>query len=259
MQNKFQFPFHMDFHAIHFMLAICVMKFVVSLPLGFWRQEKNIRVKWLHSITNSHHHFYILMSHHIIIAIQKSIDMFWRNDLDLNDIISQFSFFLYPFPFLLLFSSSNGNMWFCNNPLSCAGPSLYVYTWESFVAIGPSRLVLHILATERSCPFFVSYGQHLANCCSGISTVSHGNIADIDVFYFYFFEARTVSGVLDTQNITLKDEFFIFSLSYTDNRYIYVCHAPLARIFLTMPKVRRSIVYIFLAACIHQSTRFFDT
>lgn len=42
-------------------------------------------------------------------------------------------------------------------------------------------------------------------------------------------------------------------------RYIYVCHAPLARIFLTMPKVRRSIFYIFLAAVVHQSTRFFDT
>lgn len=53
--------------------------------------------------------------------------------------------------------------------------------------------------------------------------------------------------------------FFMFNIYlFVCVRYIYVCHAPLARIFLTLEKVRRGIVYIVLAAVVHQSTRFFD-
>ncbi|XP_039968018.1 sex peptide receptor-like, partial [Bactrocera tryoni] len=41
-------------------------------------------------------------------------------------------------------------------------------------------------------------------------------------------------------------------------RYIYVCHAPMARTWCTMPRVKRSTIYIALAAFLHQLTRFFD-
>lgn len=73
--------------------------------------------------------------------------------------------------------SSHGNMWFRNHTLSCARPSLHVYTGEPFSTIGSSKLLLYILIAERSSPFSVPYGQHLVNCCSGISTVSDRTMA----------------------------------------------------------------------------------
>jgi len=41
-------------------------------------------------------------------------------------------------------------------------------------------------------------------------------------------------------------------------RYIYVCHAPMARTWCTMPRVRRCTAYIALLAILHQLPRFFD-
>lgn len=206
MQNKFQFPFHMKLRAVYIMLTLYdeICRF---LALGILRQEKNMEVNWLLSITSSHHHFHILMLHRRIIISIRISTCFW-DDFDLQR--HHISIFLLSFSFLLLFSSSNGNMWFCNHTLSCARPSLYVYTWESFVAIGSSRLVLHILATERSCPFIVSYGQHLANCCAGISTVSHGNIVVIDIITLHF---RCSYSFGRFENIKYHSEEWIFYLS----------------------------------------------
>ena len=41
-------------------------------------------------------------------------------------------------------------------------------------------------------------------------------------------------------------------------RYIYVCHAPVARTWCTMPRVLKGIAWIYVAAFLHQSTRFVD-
>ncbi|XP_058466366.1 sex peptide receptor [Malaya genurostris] len=48
------------------------------------------------------------------------------------------------------------------------------------------------------------------------------------------------------------------TLALAVQRYVYVCHAPIARTWCTIPRVKRCIAYICLAALIHQSTRFFD-
>ncbi|XP_017054983.1 sex peptide receptor [Drosophila ficusphila] len=48
------------------------------------------------------------------------------------------------------------------------------------------------------------------------------------------------------------------TLALAVQRYIYVCHAPMARTWCTMPRVRRCTAYIALLALLHQLPRFFD-
>ncbi|KAI8033947.1 hypothetical protein M5D96_013279 [Drosophila gunungcola] len=48
------------------------------------------------------------------------------------------------------------------------------------------------------------------------------------------------------------------TLALAVQRYIYVCHAPMARTWCTMPRVRRCTAYIALLAFLHQLPRFFD-
>ncbi|XP_050098649.1 sex peptide receptor [Anopheles aquasalis] len=48
------------------------------------------------------------------------------------------------------------------------------------------------------------------------------------------------------------------TLALAVQRYIYVCHAPTARTWCTIPRVKSAIAYICIAAFLHQSTRFFD-
>ncbi|CAO1419194.1 unnamed protein product [Diamesa tonsa] len=70
--------------------------------------------------------------------------------------------------------------------------------------------------------------------------------------YLYTFFNETFPSMFHTASIWL-------TVALALQRYIYVCHAPLARTYLTMPRVRRSILFICIAAVFHQSTRFFDT
>ncbi|KAL9880124.1 sex peptide receptor [Glossina fuscipes] len=48
------------------------------------------------------------------------------------------------------------------------------------------------------------------------------------------------------------------TLALAIQRYIYVCHAPMARTWCTMPRVKRCTLYITLVSILHQSSRFFD-
>uniref|UniRef100_A0AAG5DY00 G-protein coupled receptors family 1 profile domain-containing protein n=1 Tax=Anopheles atroparvus TaxID=41427 RepID=A0AAG5DY00_ANOAO len=48
------------------------------------------------------------------------------------------------------------------------------------------------------------------------------------------------------------------TLALAVQRYFYVCHAPTARTWCTIPRVKKCIAYICIAALLHQSTRFFD-
>ncbi|KAK9510985.1 hypothetical protein O3M35_005647 [Rhynocoris fuscipes] len=48
------------------------------------------------------------------------------------------------------------------------------------------------------------------------------------------------------------------TLALAVQRYIYVCHAPVARTWCTMPRVLKCIGLITCLAVLHQSTRFLD-
>ncbi|XP_035784576.1 sex peptide receptor-like [Anopheles albimanus] len=48
------------------------------------------------------------------------------------------------------------------------------------------------------------------------------------------------------------------TLALAVQRYIYVCHAPTARTWCTIPRVKNVIASICIAAFFHQSSRFFD-
>lgn len=45
---------------------------------------------------------------------------------------------------------------------------------------------------------------------------------------------------------------------FVARRYIYVCHAPVARTWCTMPRVLKCVAWISVMASLHQSTRFVD-
>lgn len=48
------------------------------------------------------------------------------------------------------------------------------------------------------------------------------------------------------------------TLALAVQRYIYVCHAPVARTWCTMPRVLKCVAWIAVLATVHQSTRFVD-
>ncbi|KAJ2943129.1 hypothetical protein O0L34_g18826 [Tuta absoluta] len=48
------------------------------------------------------------------------------------------------------------------------------------------------------------------------------------------------------------------TLALAVQRYIYVCHAPVARTWCTMPNVNKCLIYIGIAAFLHQLPRFVD-
>ncbi|XP_050426325.1 sex peptide receptor [Adelges cooleyi] len=48
------------------------------------------------------------------------------------------------------------------------------------------------------------------------------------------------------------------TLALAVQRYIYVCHAPVARTWCTMPRVLKCVAWISIMASLHQSTRFVD-
>ncbi|XP_056630831.1 sex peptide receptor [Diorhabda sublineata] len=49
------------------------------------------------------------------------------------------------------------------------------------------------------------------------------------------------------------------TLGLAIQRYIYVCHAPLARKFCTLPNVYKSVAGVLIVATLHQVLRFVDT
>jgi neuromedin U receptor 1 len=62
---------------------------------------------------------------------------------------------------------------------------------------------------------------------------------------------ETIPNLFHTASIWL-------TLALAVQRYIYVCHAPVARTWCTMPRVLKGICYIYGVAFLHQSTRFVD-
>ncbi|KAF6215350.1 hypothetical protein GE061_010102 [Apolygus lucorum] len=60
-----------------------------------------------------------------------------------------------------------------------------------------------------------------------------------------------IPGLFHTASIWL-------TLALAVQRYIYVCHAPMARTWCTMPNVLKGVVFISICATLHQSPRFFE-
>ncbi|XP_017786519.1 PREDICTED: sex peptide receptor [Nicrophorus vespilloides] len=73
----------------------------------------------------------------------------------------------------------------------------------------------------------------------------------ISVCYAWSVMHEVIPNMFHTSSIWL-------TLALAMQRYIYVCHAPLARKFCTMPNVYKCLFYILLCAAVHQSTRLFD-
>ncbi|CAD7090675.1 unnamed protein product [Hermetia illucens] len=76
-------------------------------------------------------------------------------------------------------------------------------------------------------------------------------LSPIYACYAYIAFNEIVPAMFHTASIWL-------TLALAVQRYIYVCHAPVARTWCTMPRVKRCILYISIAAILHQSSRFFD-
>ncbi|XP_018324154.1 sex peptide receptor [Agrilus planipennis] len=77
-------------------------------------------------------------------------------------------------------------------------------------------------------------------------------LAPVGVCYAYNVMNEILPNLFHTSSIWL-------TLALAVQRYIYVCHPPVARKFCTMPNVNKGLFYIIFAATLHQGLRFFDT
>ncbi|KAL1516907.1 hypothetical protein ABEB36_000740 [Hypothenemus hampei] len=73
----------------------------------------------------------------------------------------------------------------------------------------------------------------------------------VTVCYTWYIMSEILPNLFHTASIWL-------TLVLAVQRYIYVCHAPTARRFCTMPIVYKCIGYTILASVIHQGPRLFD-
>ena len=69
--------------------------------------------------------------------------------------------------------------------------------------------------------------------------------------YTYHFLCDVIPTLFHTASIWL-------TLALAAQRYIYVCHSPVARIICSQPTVVKIVMLIFLAATLHQLPRFFE-
>ncbi|CAB4068330.1 Sex peptide receptor [Lepeophtheirus salmonis] len=69
--------------------------------------------------------------------------------------------------------------------------------------------------------------------------------------YAYETMLETMPQIFHTASIWL-------TLALALQRYIYVCHASIARVWCTLEKTKKAIAGIFFVAFLHQTTRFFD-
>lgn len=69
--------------------------------------------------------------------------------------------------------------------------------------------------------------------------------------YSFFYMHEVFPNLFHTASIWL-------TLALAVQRYIYVCLPVVARTWCTLPRVKKGILWIYLFAILHQSTRFFD-
>ncbi|GJQ79651.1 SPR [Trypoxylus dichotomus] len=74
----------------------------------------------------------------------------------------------------------------------------------------------------------------------------------ISLCYIWFVMHEVIPNMFHTASIWL-------TLALAIQRYIYVCHAPMARKFCTMSNVYKCLGYIMLTAALHQSTRLVES
>ncbi|XP_011189258.1 sex peptide receptor [Zeugodacus cucurbitae] len=176
-------------------------------------------------------------------------------------------YYEYPPPCLAFDESANVTYWnvTCDNPLEYGLP-LYGY-------IMPVLLVVTVVT--NSLIVLVLSKKHLATptnfvlmvmaICDMLTVIfpapglwymyTFGNhykpLHPVSMCLTYSIFNELMPAVCHTASIWL-------TLALAVQRYIYVCHAPMARTWCTMPRVKRSITYIALVAFLHQATRFFD-
>lgn len=133
---------------------------------------------------------------------------------------------------------------------------------QHFIRLGTCLKALTRDETPSTRPTFIHayklfYFQNWYSCCCRITVVKWiwqpiCFIHAVFIIIHFFFS-------LLHSNQNLISYFCLYiSVCLCNCRYIYVCHAPVARTWCTMPRVRKSIVYIGICAILHQSTRFFD-
>lgn len=76
-------------------------------------------------------------------------------------------------------------------------------------------------------------------------------LSPVGACYAYTIMNEVIPTLFHTASIWL-------TLALAVQRYIYVCHAPVARTWCTMPRVLKCITWIGILATLHQSTRFLD-
>lgn len=76
-------------------------------------------------------------------------------------------------------------------------------------------------------------------------------LSPVGVCYAWNIMNEVIPAMFHTASIWL-------TLALAVQRYIYVCHAPMARTWCTMPRVLKCVGIIALLATLHQSTRFVD-
>ncbi|MCL4146192.1 UNVERIFIED_CONTAM: hypothetical protein GTU68_005665 [Idotea baltica] len=73
----------------------------------------------------------------------------------------------------------------------------------------------------------------------------------ISICYAWYFMTDVMPNLFHTASIWL-------TLALAAQRYIYVCHAPFARVWCNIPRVKKSITLIFIIAFLHQVLRFVE-
>lgn len=102
------------------------------------------------------------------------------------------------------------------------------------------------------------YSTCVACSVNETQTTSTGMFNIMHIIYNVFYievihSPQIASWCLCSANSRIMDVCFVVCC-----RYIYVCHAPVARTWCTMPRVLKCIAWISFMATLHQSTRFVD-
>ncbi|XP_046638116.1 sex peptide receptor-like [Daphnia pulicaria] len=79
----------------------------------------------------------------------------------------------------------------------------------------------------------------------------HRPLRPLSACYAYNFMNEVIPALFHTASIWL-------TLALAIQRYIYVCHPPLARTWCTMERVKKAICWIYVLALVHQFPRLFD-
>ncbi|XP_065364020.1 sex peptide receptor [Calliphora vicina] len=153
----------------------------------------------------------------------------------------------------------------CDSPVEYIVP-LYGYSMPFLLittVLSNSLIVLILSKKKMSTPTnFVLMGMAIYDMLTVIFPApgiwymyTFGNhykpLHPVSVCYIYQILNEIMPTMCHTASIWL-------TLALAVQRYIYVCHAPMAHTWCTMPRVKRCTLYITIAAFLHQSAKLLD-